>query len=657
MKTRRIVLCLLALLTLSFLFASCAPADPLGDKDLTETAKQLTFPDTSYDVIYNGKKVSEERAVKNFVSSLNAKTGQSYSLAQYQEGDAISKSIVVGTVTASEGYDEIKAEVDRFGSDSLGSFAIVVQETNLLIVSYDSLSLEAALGYFVDTYAKADTVLGLDDELAEYVMFDKNTYFREGKIIPVTASALAVSADLSALTVGGTLLADFDADTLAYTVTDVPYATRYPRITAVPVFEEATVLITQATDANGGVATVHVTSRDADPETGEKVEKTYTVTFTTKDTAQTEASVVWKDGAAGIVTFVLDDGNHATADFVREEMLHKYSALRVSYALITNRLATIKTTDDKSEYAKTSDGKYIYTVNAEEVAYWQTHLAANNYCDLLSHSWTHDKWGKNDDGGEQELTDYSGNKTGTKEFPKGHITMELAASKQLLVDLFGQTGQYFVKPGTGMKEYDFYLDLLTGGTIYEGARSTNKALNDPDSMGDFLNINSWMVTATETPDQWNAFIDQAVAEGKWATFCIHNIVSDYAKDPSGHYIFQKNADAMFAHANALAASGDLWIATMTEAANYIRLRNATTVTAETYREDRVTLNVSTTLEGEHFDDIDLTVKVAVPNGWSGTVTVSNGMTAEVETDANGACFVYLNLRPTTAGAQYVLTQA
>lgn len=368
-----------------------------------------------------------------------------------------------------------------------------------------------------------------------------------------------------------------------------------------------------------------------------------------------EASVVWKNGASGVVTFVLDDGDHTTAGFVRDEMQNKYSELRVSYALITSKIATIQTTDDETAYRMTDDGKYVYTLKDSEVEYWRSHIDAG-YCEFLSHSWTHAKWGQNDNGGEQTLTDYSGNPTGTKVFPKGHITMELAASQQLLRDVFGQSGQYFVKPGTGMKEFPFYTSLLTGGSIYEGARSTAKALNDPSKLkGSYLDINAWMVAATDSPYAWNDFIDQAVKDGQWATFCIHNIAPD-GTSPSGHYIFQENADITFAYANALALRGKLWIATMTEAANYIRLRNATTVSAELKTQDSVTVKLRTSLSGEYFDDIALTVRVEIPDSWSGKVNVSNGSTAQIQSDSNGN-YVYLELIPTKDTVSFTLTQA
>lgn len=370
-----------------------------------------------------------------------------------------------------------------------------------------------------------------------------------------------------------------------------------------------------------------------------------------------QAEIVWKDGAQGIVTFVFDDGDHATADFVRGSMLERFPNLRASYALVAKRLADIQTTSDGDAYLMTDGGRYVYTLKDSEVEYWRSHLESD-YCEFLSHSWTHDKWGQNDNGGEQTLTDYSGTATGTNVFPKGHITMELAASKQLLMDVFGQSGQYFVKPGTGMKEYKFYTDLLTGGSIYEGARSTSKALNDPNKLkGRYLDINSWMVAATESADQWNDFIDQAVTEGKWATFCIHNIVADDVSSPSGHYIYRKDANVTFAYANALASRGDVWIATLTEAANYIRLRNATKVSAKLRDGNSLSVSLRTSLGDGSFGDIALTVRVSVPEDWSDTVSVSDGTTLKVQNDGDES-FVYLNASfDDSDRLGYVLTSA
>lgn len=664
MKTRRIVLCLIALLSLSVLFAACAPTDGAkedGTPSLSAATTEIILRDSVYTIVYNGNKINEVGVVRDFNALLNAATGLSYERTPNTDNGA-TNAILVGTLDMYDGYTTLKEETARFAGATLGSFAIAVNGKNVQIVGYDSASLKAGCEFFVQEFCMKDgqpigSAPTIASDYSKCILFDKNDYFETGKVTGIDSATITADATLSSITVDGEALAGFDGNTLNYTVPGIPYATRYPTVSASPVFSGAIVSVTQASDATGGVATIAVRGRDQNAEGGYNT-KTYTVTFELDETAQTKAEVVWRGGADGVVTFVIDDGDHATADFVLEEMLHKYSALRVSYALITNRLATIQTTDDGSEYQMTADGKYVYTANEAEVNFWRSHLAANNYCELLSHSWTHDKWGMNDDGGEQELTDYSGNKTGTKTFPKGHITMELAASKQILIELFSQDARYFVKPGTGMKEYDFYLNLLTGGTIYSAGRNTNKQLNDLSQFRTaYSDINAYMVTATESPDAWNAFIDSAVEEGKWATFCIHRIVVNNLPT-TGHYIYQKNADAMFAHANELATQGKLWIATMTEATDYARLRNQATVIAETYRDESVSVTLTATNPpsefGETFDGISLTVKIAVPDNWNGTVNASNGAVVEVQSDASGN-FVYLDMIPSETAV--VLTPA
>lgn len=662
MKTRRIVLCLIALLTLSLLFVACAPTDGAGkngELSLTDEVPKVTLKDTVYKIIYNGDKVNESGIIRDFNTSLNTKTGKAYERTPY-EGEIVPYAIVVGTLEDYEGYTTLKDRTSEFASATLGSFAIAMNGGKTLqIVASDSASLKAGCEYFVANLCEADSEITIDETFSVCILFNKNVYFTEGKIVPIDTTTVTADATLASITVDGTAIEGFSGSVKSYTVNDIPYATRYPTVGAVPVFAGATVSVTQASDENEGVATITVTGRDPKSD-GTYNTETYTVTFVLNETSESAAEIVWRGGAKGVVTFVIDDGDHDTADFVREEMLHKYSALRVSYALITKNIATIKTTADGTAYEMTEDNKYVYTAKQDEVNFWRSHLAANNYCELLSHSWTHAPWGQNDDGGEQQLTDYSGKETGKKTFPKGHITMELAASKQLLVELFSQDARYFIMPGTGMKDSDYYLKLLQGGTIYSAGRTTKKDWNKIENFATaYSSINAYMIASTESPSEWTNFIDRAVADGTWAAFCIHRIVADNLP-ASGHYIYQKNADVMFNHANTLSAEGKLWIATMTEATDYARLRNYAKVTAETFRDERVEVTLtadevlSNLTTGESFNHISLTVKVAVPSGWSGTVVASNGESAEVQTDASGS-FVYIDIVPSNAAV--TLTRA
>lgn len=666
MKTRRIVLCLIALLTLSLLFVACAPTDGAeknGELSLTDEVPKVTLRDTVYKIIYNGDKVNESGIIRDFNTSLNAKTGKAYERTPY-EGEIVPSAIVVGTLEDYEGYTTLKERTSEFASAALGSFAIAMNGGKTLqIVASDSASLKAGCEYFVANLCEADSEITIDETFSVCILFNKNDYFTKGEITKIDTTTVTADATLASITVDGTAIDGFSGDVKSYTVNGVPYATRYPTVGAVPVFAGATVSVTQASDENGGVATITVTGRDPKGDDTYNTE-TYTVTFVLDETSESAAEIVWRGGAQGVVTFVIDDGDHETADFVLEEMLHKYSALRVSYALIMKNLATIKTTADGTAYEMTEDNKYVYTADQDEVNFWRSHLAANNYCELLSHSWTHLPWGQNDDGGEQQLTDYNGTNTKKETFPKGHITMELAASKQLLVELFSQDARYFIMPGTGMKPSQYYLDLLTGGTIYSAGRTTqqgeNKTWNKVEDFASaYSSINAYMIASTESPTEWTDFIDRAIADGTWATFCIHKIVADNYP-ATGHYIYQKNADILFNHANTLASEGKLWIATMTEATDYARLRNYAKVTAETFRDERVevTLTVdglpSNLTTGESLDHISLTVKVAVPSDWSGTVAASNGASAEVQTDASGN-FVYIDIVPSDAAV--TLTRA
>ena len=459
-------------------------------------------------------------------------------------------------------------------------------------------------------------------------------------------------ADLSFIAINGVPLSNFDSGTLSYSVScDINKG--YPKITAVGLSPVSHIVISVPTAANNGVATITVTSAD-----GTAV-KTYTVFVELTGTfTDLSAEVVGKDGTTGAVTFVVDDGDHATAEFTTE-MMDKYSSLKFTYAILTNRLATLTTSYDSStgKYSYVmSNGKYTYTVNNSEVNFWKNILSKYD-TEVISHSHSHAFWGIDDRGGVQSYVDSSGNVKVSANLPYGSSTAEIYASKQLIEELLGIRAITHTIPGIGVKTvnttvsgttyptyYTYYKSLLDAaignGTLVNLIGNvmgvSQSALNNYVTTSNVKSPNGvarLMVSATDDKTMWTKFIDSAAENNGWATFCIHKIAPTAT---SGHYILESDAEVLFKHA----AEKNVWVANYTEAALYYAEWASADVDVE-YTDGKITVTLTDANDNSVYDEA-LTVKVTVPPSWS--VVNVNGETVEVLSDEDGS-FVYLNIVP------------
>lgn len=103
---------------------------------------------------------------------------------------------------------------------------------------------------------------------------DQSTFTKVAEVkMYEAAPAPAADATLSDLRVDGVTIGDFDPATDSYTVTLAGDVTEYPHITAYAADNAATVTVNQASESNGGKATIAVTSADG------TASKTVTVDF------------------------------------------------------------------------------------------------------------------------------------------------------------------------------------------------------------------------------------------------------------------------------------------------------------------------------------------------------------------------------------------
>lgn len=380
------------------------------------------------------------------------------------------------------------------------------------------------------------------------------------------------------------------------------------------------------------------------------------------------AVIVNKDGRDGVVTFVVDDGNHETAVFA-EQMMKKYKKLYFSFAVMTKDFATLTETEDGSEYVM-DNGRYVYSQNDTQkgnLAFWQGILDGTE-SEIISHSHTHSFWGTNDDGGEFEYVKSNSETVSLLTVPKGSTQKELYASKQILEDLLSHdcVGNTFIIPGISVRTSDFktpegkniptyftyfknMLESASRKNDYIGARSTFQVNNTADSAKKVILPESLKTdkARTETPafmivnankgsdgiENWTSYIDHAVDQNGWACFCIHNMFTD----ARGHYIYQDDADELFSYAT----KQNVWIATYTDAMLYYNQWSTATVNA-TYKDGAVCVSVSDK-EDDAVYNMEMTVKVEIPKEW--TSAYLGGVALDTFTDDNGKKCVLVNVVP------------
>ena len=459
-------------------------------------------------------------------------------------------------------------------------------------------------------------------------------------------------ATLSGITIGYAVIDGFSADVLEYTA-EADINTGYPTIGVALSSPTAHFTVEQASSATGGIATVTVVSADG---TSTKV---YKVKFNVTGTFNPTADVICKDGTTGTVTFVVDDGDHATAEFTAR-MMDKYDSLSFTYAILVNKLATLKTVYDpeigKYVYVMDEDGNYTYTVQQTEVDFWNN-LLKNYNTEVINHTYTHYFWGNDDEGGSQKYVDSNGNVKTSPSLAVGSATAEIYASMQIIEDLLGIRAITLTEPGIGVKT----VDTTVSGTLYKTyytyyKQLVNQAISDGtivNYIGGVMGVSSanlnryvtkdniknpagvarLMVTPNDNKEAWTQFIDNAAANDGWATFCIHKITPEAS---TGHYILESDAENLFAHA----ASKNVWIANYTEAALYYAEWASAKVDAS-YEDGKIALTLTDDEDNTVYNE-ELTVKVYVPATWASASM--NGETLTVHTDASGS-FVYANILP------------
>lgn len=474
------------------------------------------------------------------------------------------------------------------------------------------------------------------------------------------------TALVGSITLGSTPLMGFDTNTFEYTTfANINFG--YPTVSAKAASPAALIAVEQATVANGGVAKITVTSADG------LTTKVYTITFKTIGEFTVSSEIVNKNGADGVVTYVIDDGYEDTATFGKS-MLQKYSYLSLSFATWTKDFATLHETEPDENGIKSyvmDDGKYVYTRNEAKISFWNDILSGvDGRAEVMVHSHTHAPWGMNDDGGEYKYVANDGTvRTGNT--PKGSSSKEYYGAHQIIEDIFGNLPSVknvgFITPGIGVQSADKVVngELIKGyGTyanqllrdcinknIFLGARGTFDPLTTDyttkivtkdtiTNMSVRMNLPGLAVRDYHDVSVWTDYIDTAARLGGWAMFCIHEI--DSSPNNPKWWISEDKAEQLFAYT----ADKNIWVATFSEAITYYLEWASAKVDAK-YDSASNKISVSVT-DGEDDNDIfntALTVKVSVPVMWDSAKCGSKMLDVHVNDD--GSKFVYVDVVPDT----------
>ncbi len=663
---KKILSLMLALLLLfANLLVSCDSGSDSGDSSGGDDAqpKSLMEITSDYVVTYNTFNIGEKIAVSDFIATFSEKYGIELAKKDHTKGKN-NFEIQIGSLDTRDEYLAAKEKMDTYSTEGLGVALVRVSGSTLGIFGSNNDAIEVAIDYLFNNLFEDGA--RIDKNTDTMIMFDVFKYRSNGELVGYSLDDISSFSDACAFYVNDKSLDGFSPDVKEYNF-NVSFVEGYPKISVSPLCKDATVRYDRPSAENNGIATVTITSAD-----GKNV-SVYKLNVDMNNTYSVSAEVVNKGGAAGVVSFVIDDGDKETATFMKDKMFVKYDNLCASFAVMTKDLATLKTeldVNDIPQYVMTDDGKYTYTANLDNLKFWQDILATGR-AEILSHSHTHRYWGDDDNGGVFTYTKNDGTVAQSEYFPKGNVTKELAASAQIIEELLGERAYGYIKPGVGAKLSKYYYDLVISSDIYIAARTTSNSPENPISMVNYVenfediskrfSVKAYMVEhynvspykdtdETSSPsdclkygiEYWTNYIDKAAETEGFACFCIHNIRGD-THTGSGHFIYQSQADALFGYVNE---RDDLWIATFEDAMLYYNEWSTATVSATAYRDEKITVTLSDS-ENDEIYNMPLTVKVEVPDTWVKAVATQGQRveTLPIYTDDDGVCFVYVDIVP------------
>lgn len=574
--------------------------------------------DTNYKIVVENGNSGASTLATALAFQFRSILGTGLSQSTDNNAAVAEKEILIGKVANRNEYNEATLAFSRYmqyGSPSIGCFYIGVENGKLILCGYDATDYSALSTFLVNNYITGKSSIKFEGDLSSMYIYDKAKFNSNKTFAYVSVDSLEGDASLSGLTLNGVKLDSFKADVFNYAST-IYLSDKYPTISASAVNGNAKVEITQPSAANGGLASVKVTSANG------KVNTTYTLAVQRLDYNLASATLhAYKNGAMGAVSLIQDDGFKSATDIMVETCVPLN--IPFSVAIIANKAGTLE--KENGKYVIDADGNFSYTIVGENsgwsgggsLAYYRNLLSTYpTLMNIISHSYTHGSWGTTD---------------------ANNVAAEIVGSKQLLQAAFpGQEVNSFVYPGftssTRDAEYAYARDTFMPGVYVAGrnlsfAKRNYHSTNPLDlaacSMYGSTNPSLWGDETQANAHGWLVRETKAAAKsGGWVVTMNHDIQD---KDPAavGTGMTVSKGQFQYYVQNVLAPlrdSGALWVDFVGTVGKYVTEYSKATLESRSFADGHIEVVLTDTLDNTLYNEA-LTVDVDIPAEWS-SVTVS-----------------------------------
>jgi len=309
----------------------------------------------------------------------------------------------------------------------------------------------------------------------------------------------------------------------------------------------------------------------------------------------------WPDNKKAAVSITIDDGDYKSA-LAFNELFKKYD-VRATEFLIA---AAIEGKDDL-------------------IKDWND-LFSEGHLDLGNHSYSHElRYNEVDSYTNEQLEhDVNGSYDILKKaFPELDILSYATP--------WGQNNGIVTK----IIEKNHYAIRGVGGDIAENQKWI-----------DLQRLPSYVVTFGTTADELNRITDEAISGGDWF-IQLHHAVGAEDSPADALTTNPKEFEEHLKYLNSRTQENDVWAGSFNDVAKYISERMWSKTTVLWSNRSSIGLNVTDKMEDNELFDYPLTLKVYLPESWTGRVRVSQGSMHETCTieEENGQKFVYIHAVP------------
>ena len=309
----------------------------------------------------------------------------------------------------------------------------------------------------------------------------------------------------------------------------------------------------------------------------------------------------WPDNRKAAVSITIDDGDYGSA-LTFNELFKKYDVHATEFLIPA-----------------------AFEEKDEAIKGWAD-LFAEGYIDIGNHSYDHTLRYNEYDTYTDEQLDYDVNASYDilkKSFPDADILSYATP--------WGQTNDKVTK----VIEQNHYAIRGVGGDIVESKKWMN-----------LFSLPSYVVVFGTTAEELNSITDEAISGGDWF-IQLHHAVGGEDSPADALSTNPKELEAHLEYLNARSQENDVWAGSFNDVVKYISERTKAKTTVLWTRKSSIGLSLTDSMEDNELFDYPLTLKVYLPESWTGRVRVSQGSMHETCTieEENGQKFVYIHAVP------------